>query len=80
MTFGATAIECGSIFLNVIFGAAANERPSTVACDLHPGEALFIPVGWWHHVESLDLTIGLSFTGFDRDNDFFTGYRTYGEV
>lgn len=61
-------------------GAAETEQPSTVACDLHPGEVLFIPVGWWHHVQSLDLTIGLSFTGFDRDNDFFTGYRCYGDI
>jgi hypothetical protein len=29
-----------------------------------PGEALLIPVGWWHHVESLDLNISISFTNF----------------
>ncbi|MDF0556040.1 cupin-like domain-containing protein [Kamptonema sp. UHCC 0994] len=31
---------------------------------LEPGEALFIPVGWWHHVKSLDVSISVSFTNF----------------
>jgi ribosomal protein L16 Arg81 hydroxylase len=32
--------------------------------DLNPGEALFIPVGWWHHVRALDVSISVSFTNF----------------
>ncbi len=36
---------------------------------LEPGETLFIPVGWWHHVESLDLSLSVSFTNFVYDND-----------
>jgi hypothetical protein len=31
-----------------------------------PGEALFVPVGWWHHVVALDASIGVSLTGFSR--------------
>lgn len=31
---------------------------------LRPGEVLFIPVGWWHHVRSLDLSVTVSFTNF----------------
>ena len=31
---------------------------------LEPGEALFIPVGWWHHIKSLDVSISVSFTNF----------------
>lgn len=31
---------------------------------LEPGEILFIPVGWWHHVRALDLSISVSFTNF----------------
>ncbi|NKB33163.1 MAG: hypothetical protein GKR91_08700 [Pseudomonadales bacterium] len=27
---------------------------------INPGELLFIPVGWWHHLESLDITISLT--------------------
>lgn len=38
--------------------------------DLHPGEAIFMPVGWWHHVRSLDICISMSFTNFVFDNGF----------
>ena len=31
---------------------------------LHPGEFLLIPIGWWHWVKSLDVSISLSFTNF----------------
>jgi len=29
---------------------------------ISPGEALFIPVGFWHHVRSLEVSISVSFT------------------
>src|SRR5919202_2271691 len=28
---------------------------------LEPGELMFIPVGWWHQVKSLDISLSLSF-------------------
>jgi Cupin-like domain len=37
---------------------------------LHPGECLFIPVGWWHHVRSLDVSMSLTFTNFAFPNKF----------
>jgi ribosomal protein L16 Arg81 hydroxylase len=35
-----------------------------------PGDALFIPAGWWHRVTSLDVSISLSLLAFRRPNDF----------
>ena len=32
---------------------------------LHPGQMVFIPRGWWHHVESLDRSISVSNIGYD---------------
>jgi hypothetical protein len=31
---------------------------------VEPGEFLFIPVGWWHWVKAIDVSISLSFLGF----------------
>lgn len=56
------------------------ERPTLIRCTIEPGQALFIPVGWWHHVIGLEMTIGLSFTNFIRDNDFISGYSSYGQL
>ena len=37
---------------------------------VEPGEALLIPVGWWHHVEALDTSISLSLTNFVYPNNY----------
>jgi Cupin-like domain len=37
---------------------------------LKPGEVLFIPVGWWHHVRSLEISVSVSFTNFLFPNDY----------
>lgn len=59
-------------------GPATADRPAILSVDIAPGDILFIPVGWWHHVEALDVTIGMSFTNFAADNDFYSHYASYG--
>lgn len=39
-------------------------------CDVGPGDALFIPIGWWHHVNSLSVSISVTLTNFAVNNDF----------
>lgn len=43
-------------------------------CELAPGEILFLPVGWWHYVEALDISITIAATNFIWDNDFYSNY------
>ena len=40
---------------------------------LEPGEVIFIPVGWWHQVKALDISISLSFINFIFPN--FYNYK-----
>ena len=54
------------------FPAFANAR--IFDFELHPGETLFIPIGWWHHVIALDISISLSFTSFKNMPNDFKGY------
>jgi len=65
-------------------GVFSQVDPDSVDLSVHPmfagvrpielvveaGEALLIPVGWWHQVEALDVSISLSFTNFVFPNDF----------
>jgi len=41
-----------------------------IQLDLYPGEVLFIPVGWWHHVRALDLSMTVTYTNFQFPNAF----------
>lgn len=36
---------------------------------LQPGDMLFIPIGWWHQVASLEFSVSLTYTNFRWPND-----------
>jgi hypothetical protein len=37
---------------------------------LHPGEVLFLPVGWWHYVKALDVSITVNMDNFIFPNEY----------
>lgn len=46
-------------------------RPAaSIEVVLEPGEAIFLPVGWWHHVRALEIGISVSFTNFCFPNQY----------
>lgn len=47
---------------------------------LNAGEVLFIPVGWWHHVTGLEVSMTFTFTNFRYPNDFMRDYTTFNEI
>jgi Cupin-like domain len=53
------------------------DQPQILECVLHPGEILFLPIGCWHYVQGLDITITVSFTNFIFDNDFSSYYTCF---
>jgi hypothetical protein len=52
-------------------------EPQVIECILNPGEILFLPIGWMHFVEGMDITVTVSFINFAFDNDFSSFYSTY---
>jgi hypothetical protein len=56
------------------------DSASIVECILNPGELLFIPVGWMHFVEGMDISVTVTFTHFIHDNDYASFYATYHEL
>lgn len=45
---------------------------------LEPGETIFIPVGWWHHVRALDMSLSVSMTNFVFPNHYDWKYPQFG--
>ena len=35
-----------------------------------PGDTVFLPLGWWHQVSALDVTVSLSYTNLDVPNQY----------
>lgn len=54
--------------------------PPILETVIGPGEAIFLPVGWWHQVEAMDLSASMSFTSFRRPNMHVEDYRSYGPL
>jgi [protein]-arginine 3-hydroxylase / protease len=40
---------------------ALSREVDALDCEVGPGEVLFIPLGWWHHVRSLEASISMNF-------------------
>lgn len=59
-----------------VYSSLDPERPDALAGAwgydevIAPGDALFLPVGWWHHVRALDLSISVAFNNFVWQNIF----------
>jgi ribosomal protein L16 Arg81 hydroxylase len=45
-------------------------RATRKVVELAPGETLFIPVAWWHHVRALEVSISLALNNFRLPNDY----------
>jgi hypothetical protein len=48
--------------------------------EIGPGDLFFLPVGWWHGVRGLDISLTMTFTNFVYENDFFSFYTTNDEI
>lgn len=48
-------------------------KASVAEIVVEPGEVLFMPVGWWHFVRALDVSMTVSFTNFVFPNHFTWG-------
>jgi len=48
--------------------ADARDAGLRAEIEVAPGQALFIPIGWWHQVEALTPSVSISFTNFRRSN------------
>ncbi len=48
----------------------AFRRATPIRLVLEPGDSLFIPVAWSHHVKALDPSISISFTNFSFPNSY----------
>lgn len=54
--------------------------PPVLETVIGPGEAIFLPVGWWHQIEALDLSASMSFTSFRRPNVHVEDYASWGAL
>ncbi|UVK51420.1 cupin-like domain-containing protein [Mesorhizobium sp. AR02] len=60
-------VDCSSPDYNI---HPLYSEASPITLTLFPGDVLFIPVGWWHYVQSIDISIMVSYTNFHYPNEF----------
>ncbi|MBB6427954.1 cupin-like domain-containing protein [Sphingopyxis sp. JAI128] len=74
--------HCFSDWGNDVLPAGTGDTgtPPVLETIIGPGEAIFLPVGWWHQVEALDLSASMSFTSFRRPNAHVEDYASYGAI
>lgn len=62
------------------FPAVALAKP--IRCLLEPGDVLFIPPNWWHHVRSLDMCLSVNYwwQRFDIRKNSGAGYYPMQEI
>jgi ribosomal protein L16 Arg81 hydroxylase len=56
--------------MNVRSSAIYSRDATIIDIVVEPGEVLFMPVGWWHHVRALDAGMTVSFANFVFPNRF----------
>src|SRR5262249_674270 len=44
------------------------DRATAYECTIEPGDTLFTPSGWWHHVRGLEKSITVSYNFFNDSN------------
>jgi len=64
----------------LLAGSGDSAVPSVLDTIIGPGEAIFLPVGWWHQIEALDLSASMSFTSFRRPNVHVEDYVSWGAL
>ena len=55
-----------------LYPLARNAR--TIDVELNAGDLLYIPVGWWHQVVSLEFSVMLTYTNFRWANDAYASF------
>jgi hypothetical protein len=53
---------------------------AVIDVEIGPGDLFFLPVGWWHAVRGLDISMTMTFTNFVYPNEFSSVYSTYDEI